>query len=282
MQQNWRELRAYDVLGAKVPVTAAIIKHGVTHRNFWLFVGMVVGLLVLLNTHDYQSRMSIWATAIVWLTCTLTLVFLYLSLLTGCLLLAQRLENFSIYIPIIGVLTMSANSFLTIWVVSLLADQPYDVAEVVGHIPYNIALGLIFEAVYFAFVHPAIIADISGSNPAKPTVKMIQIGPQKFPEDMLYHLMSQDHYVEIRTPETSQLIRGRLADAVSQIDPDQGILVHRSHWVAKKAISKAIGPRVCKCLELSDGTKVPVARSRITEVNDWLREHGFLSGSKPT
>lgn len=77
----------------------------------------------------------------------------------------------------------------------------------------------------------------------------------------LLALQAEDHYLRVITDAGSALVLMRLADAVREVPPADGMQVHRSWWVgycAVKSIRKEPG-RIS--LGLADGTLVPVSRT---------------------
>jgi len=72
-----------------------------------------------------------------------------------------------------------------------------------------------------------------------------------------------DHYVEAHTPRGHELILIRFADALAELDGYDGLQVHRSHWVARAAVRRLLrGDGRSLVVELTDGTRLPVSRSR--------------------
>lgn len=71
---------------------------------------------------------------------------------------------------------------------------------------------------------------------------------------------ANDHYVTVRTLRGEAEILLRFGDAVAELDGIEGVRVHRSHWVARRAVvgTGRAGGRVM--LQLCDGTRVPVSR----------------------
>ena len=55
----------------------------------------------------------------------------------------------------------------------------------------------------------------------------------------------------------------RLADAIAETDGVEGLQVHRSHWVARRAISGLLRGRGKVALWMSDGAVVPVSRRHL-------------------
>ena len=78
----------------------------------------------------------------------------------------------------------------------------------------------------------------------------------------LLHLRMQDHYVEVHTAAGSEMLLLRFRDALSEVEGVNGLQVHRSHWVARKAVAgveRRGGGRIA--LRLVNGSRVPVSRS---------------------
>lgn len=88
----------------------------------------------------------------------------------------------------------------------------------------------------------------------------------------LLALVVEDHYVDIVTDRGKTLVLMRLADAVREVGDTVGLQVHRSHWVARDAVTKVRKADGRVTLELANGLELPVARSYIPRV----REAGLL------
>jgi hypothetical protein len=81
-------------------------------------------------------------------------------------------------------------------------------------------------------------------------------------------LQAELHYVRVFTTAGDDLILYRFSDAVEEM-ADAGMQVHRSWWVSREAlVGGAMSPR--PHLLLSNGSKVPVSRSRIQECRAFL------------
>ncbi|MEP2101055.1 MAG: LytTR family DNA-binding domain-containing protein [Parasphingorhabdus sp.] len=82
----------------------------------------------------------------------------------------------------------------------------------------------------------------------------------------------EDHYVRIHTAERSEMLLMRLSDAIREMEPLEGMQVHRSWWVARDAIltSKREGRNLR--LSLSSGLEVPVSRAYVTK----LKQTGWI------
>ena len=75
------------------------------------------------------------------------------------------------------------------------------------------------------------------------------------------HLSVRDHYVVVHTDHGQSTLLMRFADALAELDGLDGMRVHRSHWVARGAVTGQERIAGKLHLRLSDGKLVPVSRS---------------------
>ncbi|MEM7612982.1 MAG: LytTR family DNA-binding domain-containing protein [Pseudomonadota bacterium] len=85
-------------------------------------------------------------------------------------------------------------------------------------------------------------------------------------------LQAEEHYLRIYTASGEELVHCRFGDAVAQMPAGLGLQVHRSWWVAQRAVVSAKRGSRRWQLALEIGVAVPVSDSYIGIV----REHGWL------
>lgn len=102
-------------------------------------------------------------------------------------------------------------------------------------------------------------------NGPSPTEKFLSRLPVKYRTAELWALCSEDHYLRVYTSLGEELILMRLSDAVKELD-HSGLQVHRSWWVAEKAVRDSSKDKGKLRLHLPDETEVPVSRSYQAEV----------------
>ena len=94
-------------------------------------------------------------------------------------------------------------------------------------------------------------------------INQIRIGNEVFAVEDLLYIRSEDHYLRIVTSRRRMLTRGRLSDAIAQLDIRQGIQINRSTWVSFDAIqSTEDDGRGILSVILADGEQERVAQSR--------------------
>jgi len=93
----------------------------------------------------------------------------------------------------------------------------------------------------------------------------------------LLRLSMADHYVGVATEHGEEMLLMRLSDAIAETAPEEGLKVHRSHWVARRAV-RAVEPEGDRAtLVLTSGERIPVSRTRMQV----LRSAGWLSADAP-
>ena len=78
----------------------------------------------------------------------------------------------------------------------------------------------------------------------------------------ILRLSGRDHQVEVTTQAGVTSLRLRLRDAIAEMEPVEGYSTHRSHWVAKDAVTGVAREGSQKLyLVLCNGDRVPVSRT---------------------
>ncbi|MGQ0611211.1 MAG: LytTR family DNA-binding domain-containing protein [Paracoccaceae bacterium] len=89
------------------------------------------------------------------------------------------------------------------------------------------------------------------------------------PEDLrgdLICLSVKDHYVSVSTTAGMHDLLMRLSDAIAEVDPVEGMQVHRSHWVAMGQVTGGRRTADQAVLQMSNGTQIPVSRANLKAV----------------
>lgn len=89
-------------------------------------------------------------------------------------------------------------------------------------------------------------------------------------------LQMEDHHVRVHMQGRSFLHFGVMREVVAGLDPERGLQVHRSWWVARRAVQGWYRDDRSVALILANGLRVPVARNRIATI----RAQGWLDGEE--
>ena len=109
----------------------------------------------------------------------------------------------------------------------------------------------------------------------------LTVADRSYPFPSLVHLQADGNYVHLRAHGRTELLPGPLSDLVRQLPQSLGKQVHRSHWVARSALTgwHADGREIT--LYLATGATVPVAVTRRRELRDWLTALGLPRREAP-
>ena len=70
------------------------------------------------------------------------------------------------------------------------------------------------------------------------------------------------------------LVLVRFADAVAETAPEAGMQVHRSHWVADRAVERLLSQDGRLSLLLVNGRRIPVSRPYVADARDRFSGRG--------
>lgn len=116
---------------------------------------------------------------------------------------------------------------------------------------------------------PASADDRTGDRPPDECARAAFIArlPRAIGKDVIA-ISSDMHYLHIYTTRGKCMILGALRDAAEALG-DDGMLVHRSHWVAHAHVARLGRKGGNWYCEMSNGTRIPVSRRNRNAVADW-------------
>jgi len=126
-------------------------------------------------------------------------------------------------------------------------------------------------AYYFLRVRPL------ARRPAREAMVPVEAPAIAADPGAVLYLRMEDHYVRIRTEHGSRLEIGPLARVTAGLSGVEGLQVHRSWWVARRAIAEVERDGRNLHLRLVDGEKAPVSRASVAK----LRAAGWLAQENP-
>lgn len=97
--------------------------------------------------------------------------------------------------------------------------------------------------------------------PEKPQPRLMH----RLPETQgrgLVRLSASGHYTDVVTEDGTHRLRLRFSDALLELEGVDGVVTHRSHWVAKDQIKGLQPDPVRPIVHLANGDQVPVSRSK--------------------
>lgn len=274
-QVNWRGMLYFDALWRKRHLTRRELRavYGSSYTIFFWIIN--ISILVLLDLHGFSGRVSFTALVIYATSITVMTFMLYFLACEIGINLSRRYSRFYLILPLVGIVAATVSTYIVELGMTGTFGGGVSIERAAEKLPVNVALTLVLETFYLTFVLPIAVKSYKfikrrrTSNEKKRCETLVIAGKTIFCDHLL-SISSQDHYVRIRTNTEEVVVRARLSDIIGQLDSQGGIQPHRSHWVARRAVSEIITQTGHKMLELNDGSKIPIARGRMVDVQAWL------------
>jgi hypothetical protein len=111
----------------------------------------------------------------------------------------------------------------------------------------------------------------SGASSDPDAPRILRRLPPRLGQDLLC-LSMEDHYVRLHTGQGSTLALMSLSQALEELDGLDGLRVHRSWWVARRAVEGVVEDGRNLRLRLKGGLEAPVSRASVAR----LRAAGWL------
>ncbi|MDQ8755224.1 LytTR family DNA-binding domain-containing protein [Sphingosinicella sp. LHD-64] len=93
-------------------------------------------------------------------------------------------------------------------------------------------------------------------------------------------LQMEDHYVRVHTRQGSDLVLMPLGQAIARLDGVEGMQIHRSWWVARRAVTAVVEDGRNVRLRLMNGIEAPVSRANVSRLRaaGWLPSRDEIGG----
>jgi hypothetical protein len=123
-------------------------------------------------------------------------------------------------------------------------------------------------------------AHLSIVPPAPAELQLLATGEKRFVVSSLLRLHAEGNYVKVTSLSESHLVSGPLGELVAALPDGLGCLVHRSDWIAGRAVAGSHRVGRDLYIDLIDHSSVKVALTRQDEVLLWL--NGLSVPSEPS
>lgn len=158
-----------------------------------------------------------------------------------------------------------------IWVLSTLVEQrewnPGHLALLIVPV-FNVNIAVVILA---WLLRGALAPRHRAPSPDAPPPELRAKLPPRLARARLIAVEAEDHYLRIHTEAGSALILMSLSAALAALKDHDGLQVHRSWWVARRAVEAARWRKGRGVLTLTGGIEAPVSESRAAAVRalDW-------------
>ena len=242
-----------------------------------LVVMVAVGVaLAALGPFGSFAIGSFGARLAYWIPATLIGYIIFRPTTLAALLIARRLALPENPAAVVGVLVAAIPGTLAIAYFGGYRPGPEPRFEDLFQLYVHVGLiGVMVMAMFILLGKKStgLVAVAAHPTPAdpSPTAPFLDRLPVAW-ADRLLALEMEDHYVRAHGPDTSALILLRMGDAEAELAGVDGMRIHRSWWVARRAVEKVLRDGRSYKLRLTNGLEPAVARDRIATLKaaGWL------------
>ncbi|MCK0148697.1 LytTR family transcriptional regulator [Marivita sp. S6314] len=275
-----RDLHVWDPLGGRHSFSFITYIKVVNDPRFLLFCGLALVLFFATDPSGNREFVPLWVSAAIWPVSYAIYMSGYSLLMLLQSFATAHKETLRVPTSLIGFFALLPAVYLAENVILYHLSNGTYPASMKGNVLFYFLSVQVLEAVFFRFVFPIVLAahtpqteEADQKPDPVPESRQIIVGGERFPLQSIKVIEAREHHVEITTSDGQTRLRARLGDIVAQTTPTDGIQTHRSWWVARHA-AKALGQEAGKpVLHLQSDRPVPVARTRMNQVQAWATEH---------
>lgn len=239
------------------------------HRRTLIFVSLCLLTFFAADPSSMRDVVPLWFSAILWPTAFVFYLAVYQVLFLGFSAASGRFPKLRAPLPLFGGLCLLPTVYLSEHAVHWASAGAYD-RDVLSQMIFFFLSVQALETVFFKFIMPSVLDEIARDDPPRHLI----VGGERFDLCGLLHIEAREHHVHLTFEHGRQRARARLGDIVAQTKAEDGFQPHRSWWVARDSIVTPERKGGRMILRLRDNTEVPVARTRMNDVQAWLQKHG--------
>lgn len=248
------------------PQHRAALRKMVIDLSIMTGLGVVLALVGPFGTFDLPFALRL----VYWVSLVLGGYACYRPIAGWMIRLGEALDLPEAAAWVASCLVATVPMTLIVWTVGHLS-QPFALPSLDTGITmygYVLVIGGMVMGLFYLFERgtpaaaPTVAAPTSTAEhqvPDPPQPRFLERIPARLGTDLIA-LQMEDHYVRIHTRLGSDLILMRMRDAVAELDEIDGAQVHRSWWVARRAITRTERDGRSLRLVLDGGLEVPVSR----------------------
>lgn len=261
-----RTVQLVDIGGLKFALGPGELAYLLRQKSTQFYLFCVYALLVATDAPGLYGQVTIPVLLALWVLMLALFIGALWFILFALAAVQNRIGPWKTPGPLVMALAVLPGTIVGEHAMSALT-QGENQPQLFPQVLFYFIVAEVFGILFLKFVRPEIEAK------AKNTDRRIVIGAEPVPLSRLRHIEAQEHHVHVTLDGESLTQRARLSDIVAQTAPEDGFQPHRSWWVAAQAGGRLEKDGLKHVLHLQDGTRIPVARTRVDEVREWLERH---------
>lgn len=272
-----REIKLLMIDGRTLALQIRLIPWLLVHRYSVVAIMLSFTAMFLLKPYEYLERSPSWFAA----------PFLFFTIVVMLALVVSNIFLFWICFGRRRMITLPSSSLSTvilmyvtdIVLVYLINDPRMTGFAFLVKCIFTVVFSEVVMFFYFTIIYPKVVEEQGVELEATPEVavvherRYIDAGGVPIAVGEVLYLEAQQSYVNIVTTTRSYLVRRKFSECISDVPEDMGKQVHRSYWVNRSAVAdfQRLNQYSFQII-LNNGVKIPVARTRSTEIENWFRD----------
>lgn len=266
-------IRYKHFLGPSIPISVARVTYQRKTPLLHVFFLLFAITSALFHPSDQVASASIPLQVLFWLIGYGTFFLAYKLVMIGSIRFAIARGWHTIYAsgPLqFTNLIVTVMMYLFMRLVGIATD---DVADLVGLVLFNTVLFELGSFCYIAYADRSIYPEVYASTPqpsgAAPAREIFLRG-STLPVHSVEYISAQGNGVVATASGERQFVARPFGLVVSELPVDLGFQIHRSVWVSRTVGLNFVSEGKKQFINLPDGRRFPVARSRQRDYRNWL------------
>ncbi|MBF9060366.1 hypothetical protein HKCCSP123_14375 [Rhodobacterales bacterium HKCCSP123] len=270
-------IRSKHILGPSIPTSEVRVAHVTRSPRFLAFMSLFGLIAALRHPAESLSSTPVTTQVIFWTVAfalfsaaysVWTIVIFRISMRLGRRTMSETLVMFCVTLQSCALLVP----------VGALLGVPLDPAEMVRFLVFCFLLFEIGAYIYIAWADRVLFPEVykdPGPTPLRPPGHEIFFRGTDLPIAELETISARDNGIEVTGLGRTLFVNRVFGGAVAELPIDLGFTIHRSVWVSLKVVGGVRREGRHLLVILPDGRRLPVARSRQKEFENWLDQMGL-------
>lgn len=270
-------MRLKQFFGPSIPISEARVWRHATAPQFLIYMMVFATVAAIWHPHAGLKAAPILAQIAFWMIGYVLFIFAYGVIHLTMIRISLRFGIVTIWETLLMFLTTASMVFPVLVIFPLLRIDIGGVWELAELVVFCFALFEIGAFGYLAFgdkvLYPEIYASPDLADSEDPKHEIFLRGTP-LPVAKVEMIRSTDDGFEAFGMGQTYFAKRRFGTALSELPVDLGFQIHRSIWVSRQLAENHQREGRTLYVSLSDGKRLPVARSRQSEFENWLKMLG--------
>lgn len=270
-------MRLKHILGPSIPISEARVYRLANTRAFYVYAFVFVVILAMWHPLETLHAAPLHIQIIFWLFGYMTWLFAYTFIHLGILRFSLRMGIATVSETLVMYLSLAFPLSIQLMFLGWLGVDVSDWQEKIEFLMFIFVLAEIGAFGYLSFGDEALFPEIYETpderpDPAHP--REIFLRGTSLLVAKVDMISASEEGIEVLGMGQTWAVARPFGIAVSELPVDLGFQIHRSIWISRDLAQRHRSDGRRLYVILSDGRRLPVARSRQREFQNWVRMIG--------